>query len=288
MATSFEDIKKWVADWEGPTLEFKSGVGKNVGKSICAFANTSGGTVVLGIGPTKQFTGIENPDKTSQDIHGLLENCKPKPNVKQEFVKEDGKTYIVLTVAQFSLSEGACFFEKQCFIRQGTTNICLDGNDLINFLKNKAILNFEEQRTTAKLEQINNGKLEILFKKRNIPEENLKGEKLKHMMAVLHMANYNGEFYIKNAGLMFFANEPGLYFANLQVRIVKYSGAEPELDKIELDSRIQGTIPELIDQTFSQILKNTGKQYTISGTKREEHTTYPQNALREVITNAVG
>ena len=288
MATTFADIQRWITDWEGPTLEFKSGAGKPLGKTVCAFANTSGGTVVLGINPDKKLIGVENPDKTSQDIHAILESCRPKPNVKQEFVKEDGKIYIILTVTQFALSEGACFFEKQCFVRQGTTNICLDGTDLISFLKNKAVLNFEEQRTTAKLEQINSRKLTILFKKRNIPEENLRGEKLKHMMAVLHIANYNGEFYIKNAGLMFFANEPELFFTNLQVRIVKYSGIEPELDKIELDSRIQGTIPDLIDQTFAQIMKNIGKQYTIFGTKREEHSTYPQNALREVITNAVG
>ena len=288
MAPSFEDIKNWVVDWEGPTLEFKNGVGKNVGKTICAFANTSGGIIVLGIGPDKKFTGIQSPDKASQDIHAILESCKPKPNVDQQFVKEGGKTFIVLTVAQFSLSQGICFFEKQCFIRQGTTNICLDGDDLINFLKNKAVLNFEEQRTPAKLEHIDIEKLGILFKKRNIPEENLKGEKLKHMLAVLHIANYNGEFYIKNAGLMFFANEPGFFFTNLQVRIVKYSDTEPELGKIEIDNKVQGTIPELIEQTYTQVTKNIGKQYTISGTKREENSIYPQNALREIITNAVG
>ena len=288
MATSFEDIKKLVADWEGPTLEFKNGVGKNVGKTICAFANTSGGIMILGVGPDKKFTSIQSPDKASQDIHDILERCKPKPNVDQQFVKGDGKTFIVLTVTQFSLSQGACFFEKQCFIRQGTTNICLDGDDLINFLKNKAILNFEEQRTQAKLEQIDVEKLGVLFKKRNIPEENIKGEKLRHMLAVLHIANYNREFYIKNSGLMFFANEPELFFTNLQVRVVKYSGTEPELGKIEIDNKVQGTIPELIDQTYTQITKNIGKQYTISGTKREENPIYPQNALREVITNALG
>ena len=104
MAIPFDDIKKWVADWEGPTLEFKNGVGKNVGKTICAFANTNGGIIVLGIGPEKQFIGIQNPDKASQDIHAMLESCKPKPNVEQQFVKEDGKTFIVLNITQFSLS----------------------------------------------------------------------------------------------------------------------------------------------------------------------------------------
>lgn len=288
MAISFEDIKKWVVDWEGPTLEFKNGVGKNIGKTICAFANTSGGIIVLGISPEKQFLGIQNPDKASQDIHAMIESCKPKPNVNQQFIKEGEKTFIVLTITQFSLSQSACFFEKQCFVRQGTTNIGLDGDDLINFLKNKAILNFEEQKTTAKLKHIDIKKLEFLFKKRNIPKENSKGEKLKRILAVFHMANYNGEFYIKNAGLMFFAKEPELFFPNLQVRIVKYSGTEPELGRIEFDDRVHGTIPELIDQTFIQIIKNTGKLYTISGMKREEISIYPQNALREIITNALG
>ena len=55
MATSFEDIKKWVADWEGPTLEFKNGVGKNVGLRLvlaCSFQGyrVYSGMLYLGFG----------------------------------------------------------------------------------------------------------------------------------------------------------------------------------------------------------------------------------------------
>jgi ATP-dependent DNA helicase RecG len=290
MVVTFSEIKRWIVDWESPTSEFKTKVDKEVGKTICAFANSSGGTIVFGVNAKKELLGIRDTDEESKLLRSVLDSCKPRPNMEQSFVKDDAqeKTLIAVKIEPFPLSQSACFFEGRCYVRQGTTNIRLEAEDLISFLKNRAVLDFEEQKTAAKLDDINLQKLGTFFKLRDIPEENLKGDKLKRMLAGLHVANYDGDFYIKNVALMFFAKDPKLFFTNLEVRVVKYSGVEPALDKIEFDNRLEGTIPELIEKTFILVSANIGKQYTIVGTKREELITYPENALREVITNALG
>lgn len=101
-------------------------------------------------------------------------------------------------------------------------------------------------------------------------------------------ANYNGEFFLKNIAVMFFARDPQIFMSNLEVRIVKYTGTEPELSKITLDQRIYGVIPELIERTYALVVGNIGKSFSLHGTERKEVLDYPADSLREIITNALG
>jgi ATP-dependent DNA helicase RecG len=274
--------------WEGPDLEFKTKVDRSMGKTICALANSMGGTIVIGVNKDKQIVGLPNPDEESRHIREILESCRPQPKVEQQFIRVEDKTLIILGIAPFPVSESACFYESKCYIREGSTNKELSGVELIDLLRNRAVLNFEMQRSPAGISDLDPGKLEVYFQKRKIPLENLSGDSLKKVLSALHVANYNGGFYLKNAAVMFFAKEPKKFMPNLKIRIVKYSSTEPSIEAIVTDKTIEGTIPELIDASFKAVMESEGKQYKISGTKREEIEVYPPNALREVITNAVG
>lgn len=289
MNTSFSDLQRWVSEWEGPALEFKSSVQKDVGNTISAFANTYGGIIVFGVEPKKkELRGVANPDEESRRLRQILDNCKPNPKPEQEFVRTDGKTFIVLKIEPFPYSQNPCFYGDFCFIRQGTTNLKLSGENLIEFLKKRALLNFEESKNKASLKDIDFEKLKQLLKRRNIGTDGLNEEEYKRILAGLSVANYNGEFFLKNVALFFFAREPQKFFPNLEVRIVKYAGLDPDIGAIKLDRRIYGTLPELVEQAFDFIIGNTGKKFSIVGTERRETPEYPYKALRELITNSLG
>jgi len=288
MPLSSEDIKSMISSWESPVLEFKLKTDKNLGKTICAFSNSNGGTIVLGVDSNKQIKGFDDPDTESRHIREIIDQCKPRPRLTQTFVKVETKTLIVLEVSPIPPYESACFYGGKCYIREGTTNQELSGEDLVLFLKNKLVLNFEIQRSPANIDDLDYKKLGAYFQKRHIPAENFDAGFIKTILSGMHIANYDGEFYLKNAAVMFFAKEPVKFMPNLKVRIVKYSGSEASIEAIESDKTIYGTIPELIDSAFEIVKKSTGKQYTLTGTKREEIDMYPQNALREAITNALG
>ncbi|MFH0885415.1 MAG: RNA-binding domain-containing protein [Candidatus Micrarchaeota archaeon] len=289
MIFSYPDLQRWVSEWEGPALEFKLSVQKEVGETICAFANTYGGIIVFGVEPKKkELRGIPNPDEESQRLRNVLELCKPNPKPEQEFIRHEGKTFIVLKIEAFPYSQNPCFFSKRCYIRQGTTNLELSGEELIDFLKKRALLNFEESKSKATLEDLDKEKIFAFFKKRGLKTENLTDEDLKPILAGLNVANYNGEFFLKNASILFFAKEPQRFLSNLEVRIVKYSGTEPAVGAIVLDKRFYGVVPDLIDLTFNAVSENIGKTLALVGTTRETILDYPPDSLREVITNAFG
>jgi len=289
MAFAFSDLQKWVLDWESPVMEFKLSAPKDIGETICAFTNTSGGIIIFGIEEKKrEFRGLSNPDEESKRLRQDLEICKPLPKTEQEFIKHEGKTFIVMKIEPFANSQNPCFFKKKCFVRQGTTNLELAGDDLIEFLKRRAVLNFEELRSGATLADLDHAKIKRLLIKRKISHDDFKDDDFKRILAGLGVANYNGEFYLKNAALLFFAKEPQRFFSNLEVRIVKYSTSVPELAAIKLDKRLYGTIPELIGETIGAVIENVDKTLVLEGPERKERPIYPPDAVREVITNALG
>ncbi|MGC8496317.1 MAG: RNA-binding domain-containing protein [Candidatus Micrarchaeia archaeon] len=281
-------LENLIAMWESPNLEFKTKTDKNLGKTVSAFANTAGGEILLGIAPNKQIVGLQNADEESRHVREILENCKPQPVVEQQFLRRGEKTVIALDVKPLAADESPCFYESKCYIRQGTTNQELTGPELIQFLRSKALLNFELQRSQAALEDLDIDKLANYFKKRGISQGNLQIEALKTILSGMHVAYYGIEFYLRNVAVMFFAKEPSKFVHSLKVRIVEYKNSDPTPEDIKTDKTKEGTIPQLIDEAFARVKQAAGKQYRLQDTMREETETYPAVALREVITNALG
>jgi len=244
--------------------------------------------MVIGIGPNKEVTGISNRDEASRKLRTVIDLCRPRPNFTEEFVEYEGKIIIVIAVEPVSLSQNPCFFDKECYVRQGTTNEHIHGEALIDFLRRRTILNFEELKSPVKLSDLDEAKLKTFFEVRQQPLDLKEKEQLKTRLVALKCAAYNGDFYLKNVAPMFFSSQPQNYYDNLEVRIVVYKGTEKELEKIVSDERISGTIPELIYQSYEKLRQKVGKTFAIAGAVREERLDYPPEALREAVTNAIG
>lgn len=288
MTYYFSDLQKWISEWESPTREFKVEVPKDAGKTICAFANTVGGLLVFGVDSKKEPNGLKDSDASSRRLREQIDLCRPRPNLNQEFIKQEGKTFIVVLVEPFALSQNPCFYDRKCYVKQGTTDEEIYGETLIDFLRRRAVLNFEELKSQAKLSDLSEEKLTGYFKIREQPFDPKKHDELKARLVAIKCAAFNGDFYLKHIAPMFFASEPSKFFNNLEVRVVVYKGREKELEQIASDERLTGTVPELIDKAFDKLKEKIGKSYALSGTRREEIPDYPLAALREAVTNAIG
>ncbi|MEK6923739.1 MAG: ATP-binding protein [Candidatus Micrarchaeota archaeon] len=287
MTFSFADLQRAASEGEGPTVELKSSVQKNLGESISALANTSGGLVIIGVGSRGELNGVKDADEESRRIRQALDECG-NCNVEQEFVKNEGKTFIALKVGEVAHSQSLCHYKRRCFIRQGTTNVELYGDALVAYLQTRGILNFEEKKSQARLDDLDANKLAVYFKKRGVEFNPRNAEELKTRLAGLKIAGFNGAFYLKNVAPMFFAKDPARHFNNLEARIIVYRGNEKDVEGITFDQRTSGTIPELISATYQLTLQKIGRTQRISGTTRQTVLDYPEEALREAITNAIG
>jgi len=179
-----------------------------------------------------------------------------------------------------------CFFKKAMFVRQGSVNVEVSGEDLIAFLRNRAVLNFEESKSLATLESLDPDSIKQLLSRRGIKVKSK--EEVRSALVGLSLAAVNGGFTLKNAATIFFAKEPAKFFANLRVRIVKFRGTDSAVENITADKVVAGTVPALIAASFEEGKNLVGTTQALQGPRRISMLDYPEDALREVITNALG
>lgn len=116
-------------------------------KTIVAFLNTDGGTLVVGQSDDKQLVGIEADKFKNQDECSKFLKDKIKSRIgikfletyiKYEFIKHDGKTLIVITCTKLPASERAFVNENEFWIRTGPGNQQLNIKETIEYIETKS------------------------------------------------------------------------------------------------------------------------------------------------------
>ncbi|MBM3177597.1 MAG: ATP-binding protein [Bacteroidetes bacterium] len=79
-AAQLNDLRKLVNAGESQYLEFKAKANfpEKIARSICAFANAEGGTLLLGVGDDGKLLGIKDADEDLQVIARLLNQTRPR------------------------------------------------------------------------------------------------------------------------------------------------------------------------------------------------------------------
>ena len=71
---------------EGFTTEFKSSVPSNLGAEICAFANATGGMILLGVADDGDIVGIGNHNRLKSQVQTTARSADPPIAVEVESV----------------------------------------------------------------------------------------------------------------------------------------------------------------------------------------------------------
>ena len=72
-----ETIVELISQQEGYNLEFKQSPNKDIAKEICAFANSAGGTLLLGVDDHNQVVGTEYDNVIASQLQNQLDNIQP-------------------------------------------------------------------------------------------------------------------------------------------------------------------------------------------------------------------
>jgi len=101
-SVSFDDqevrrLKKLVALGEGQNLEFKrkASFPEKIVREMIAFANSSGGILLIGVDDNGTLSGLKYPEEESHVIHKALSSCKPFLKHTETFISiGHGRTII--------------------------------------------------------------------------------------------------------------------------------------------------------------------------------------------------
>lgn len=119
-----KELRKLVNEGEGPQLEFKRKASHpdKIVKEIIAFANTQGGTLLIGVSDDKSIPGVNYPDEEWHVIKKALRQfCRPGLFIESAIIPLTEKKYVVWLAVPQSEKRPHRFVVKdqptECYIR---------------------------------------------------------------------------------------------------------------------------------------------------------------------------
>lgn len=162
---NIHDVKSLIEEGEGFELEFKRKVSspEKIAKTICAFANTKGGTMLFGVDDDGSLVGVES-EKSEVDLLKQAGDifCTPPVQLKIKFVPYSHKDIIVVSVDESDRKPHSVVnngVEERVFIRVND-NTVLASREVIKVLKDESseksltlTIGENERRLFASLEE---------------------------------------------------------------------------------------------------------------------------------------
>ena len=273
---------------ETQEVEFKQsfpGV-EDVAKIICGFANVSGGMFIIGVDNSGRINGIAaNTDELQKKVSLAAQEIKSPPTISQAIINIEGKKILFVSVPKPG-DNNFHTFKGVIYVRMGSTTQKLEGQSMLEFLRWRQLLCFDEMVSEAKIDDIDKNKVIRFLKLRN-QEDYLKAHTIKDFLLGQKLAKETKTFEIKNAALLIFAKDPAFFIPQAELKLVKFSGIEPI--EIVTHKVLQGDVVEQIDSAIDFVRQNISKQFKLTpdSPRREDIFEYPPFVIRESIVNAV-
>jgi ATP-dependent DNA helicase RecG len=277
------ELRKLLARPESETLELKTSFGKEAIETACAFANTKGGNLVIGVDGKGAIKGVETGKEVPKDwMNKISQSTEPSliPNI--ETAKMDGKTIAVIKVDEFPMKPVSV--KGRCYRRVGSSNRLMPPQEIAQM--HMAIVGASLDALLfegASIEDIDVAKVERYLKKA-MASGRKKISNYDSPLKVLEKLEL-----VKNgrptwAALILFGEDPQYKLVQATV----HCGRLKEKTVIIDDRLIGETALEQIDEVMDFIRKNISVRFVMTGKpEREEVWEYPLEAIREAVTNAI-
>ena len=268
---------------EDQHTEFKRNWRDDFLKELCAFANSQGGTLYIGVEDKGTVIGV--PDSKT-----LLENLPNKINNNLGFfadinlLSEDGKEYVAIHV---NPQENAISYEGKYYVRSGSTTQELRGQQLASFLMQKAKLHWDAlTRPEAKLKDLDDEAWDYFIttalenKRLN---KSAQKESKETVLRKLNLMTEDGE--LTNAALMLFGKDIERWSPLSAFRIGRFGVNQADL--IIHDNIVCPLV--MMPDAVIDILRTKYLVSTVGyeGLHRKETLEMPEDGLREMICNAI-
>lgn len=269
-----EQIALLIREGEGLTIEFKERYSSRIDQDIVAFANTRGGTILLGVSDDGKIAGETLTNDLKAKINDLARNCKPGISVQ---ASQSGKVVVVKvpegTVKPCSCSDG--YFRRL----NGTTQKMSHDEIQIMFRENDPVP-FEERTVKGfSFEDLSRAKVLAFAEEAGVAIGKTEPTDF------LRSLNVADETQVANAGILFFATNPQKYIRQAQMSLIAFKGT----DRVHIYDRLD-VRDDLLTQ-FNQAILFLERHLNIRSEIRrlDRHDIYeiPFEALREAVVNAL-
>lgn len=295
MSAITDDVRTLVSQGEGPTVEFKREIPRqadDLATELVAFANTRGGTLILGVDDDGRVVGLtDDPQRLEERVMGLCRACDPSLTVTTEVVELDDNTLLVIHIPEGL--DKPYRARGRCYVRVGsTTQRASREEERRLFQESGQVLYERTPLEEADYEDLDEGKLRRYFEQRAPDAAVNAGRTLRELgeQADLPFLVRRGDRLVPTvAALLLFGHRPTYYLPQAIVSAARFPSLEIDVTAIDRGS-FRGTVDELIEQGVAFVARNMRTASILSEDefpRRTDVPEYPLKAIREAITNAV-
>jgi ATP-dependent DNA helicase RecG len=257
-------------------------------ETISAFSNAAGGDVYVGVGEdktanTRTWLGFDDPEQANDIFHVLFQAHAFGNHVKFEFLSNKSLPGLVLHITIKKVKEIVKSSSGEVFVRVNAGKQKIDTPEKLKRLElDKGIVTFENEWVEIPLPRIENSLSILNFLINVIPS----GEPLTY----LNNQDLIKEGHARVCGILLFCDEPAVFLPKRSsVKIMRYRTKDDDIGREFLEGTpltIEGDVYNLIYGAVSAT-KKIIESIKRLGEDGLEAVEYPEDALHEVITNAV-
>lgn len=267
---------------ESETCEFRSSFGDEALRTLCAFANTRGGTLWVGVSDDGKVTGVVLGKETLRDWANQIRQTLGV-NATLDALEVDGKTVVRIAVAESNAKPVR--FKGRSWKRAGSTDQHASDEDETRWVLERVGQTWDAMpEPRARWDDLSPEQMARFRRlcnqqgRRPIPDH----EDDATVLRKLGLITPDGQ--ITRAAVLLFAREPQRFYLNAFVKIGRFRSPTHIVD----DREIQGTLFEQVEEVMQYFRDRMTTRYEIRGEPaRQVIWEYPLDALREAVLNAV-
>lgn len=251
-------------------------------KSVSAFANTLGGSLIWGISNEDEIVGLVNPSSDAEKISEIIKNrLNPIPEFKLRFHKtEDEKVLIILDI--FKGEETPYYYsadgDLDAYVRIGNESVKATPTELKRLVLRGKNTSYDSQKSTYRIEDFAYTQLRARYKKwtgNSFDEKDL-----------VSFGIVNEDGCLTNAGVLLVDDSPirwSRLFCTRWNGLNKSGGTVDALD----DAEYSGSVISLIEDGEAFIKRNAKKMWKKTSNSRIEMPEYVERSYHEALVNAL-
>lgn len=288
---------------ETRTLEIKAakeGCPRRLYDTLSAFSNQDdGGTIIFGIDENNGYDpcGVYDPQDLQKKIAEQCMQMEPPVRPLLTVAEKEGKVFVSAEIPGVDIAERPCYYRGQgrlkgSRIRVGDSDEPMTEYEVYSYeafrKKYQDDVRPVPRATLTVLDQTLLTEYIGRLKKERSNLSALQDKTLYELMSVTRSGQ------VTLTSVLLFCPYPQAFFPQLCITAVALSGSEMgetgEAGERFLDNRrIEGTIPEMLEQAIDFVCKNMRTKTIINPRtgRREDRTDYPVTAVREVLLNTL-
>jgi ATP-dependent DNA helicase RecG len=272
--------KSQTFDWHPKDVSMKA-----LAESLVALANSTGGTVLIGLTPSYgRPQGLHDPDEVIDTALAAALSVTPPLIIPMPRVLEiDGRALVSMTVPP-GLPH-VYNHDGTYLSREGAENATLSSRALLRLMMARGKLSWEAQTPDgATLDDLDweavGAYVERLERIGDVSPEKVL------LLRRGCLAQHTDDPVPTYAGLLLFGRDPQRWVRGGEIEMARFSGLE--MDDVFVRQTIDGTLPHQLGQAEAFLADNMSSVVRIgSGMSRDERLQIPLEAAREALVNAV-